>query len=164
MKIDTTKEKLLEGLKKIESSGGSVDRTTDITGFVSFKGVEAAYNYSDILGELSISISDMPALASRSYVEGEINKFFEATKKPSLNPQRSYVPTKRETKEKKYTFVQIYLSMTMLFTIMFYLCGSFSQASFDIQAWSEESRNMTVMFYGMVMFMFAPMVAAEKGK
>ena len=69
MKIETTQEKVDQGVQELKDAGGSVTSNS-----VSFKGVEANYSFED--GILTVRITDKPWLASMEYVEGEIKKYF----------------------------------------------------------------------------------------
>jgi len=72
MKIQATKEKVNEALKKISEIGHV--SVSDNVGSFSAKGVEGRFSYQGDI--LTIVIDDKPWLASESMIENEIRKFF----------------------------------------------------------------------------------------
>lgn len=73
MKIETTQEKVNEGINEIESNGGSVDRDEQV---VRIQGVVAEYGFNKETGILIVNILDKPWLASESMIEGKIQEYF----------------------------------------------------------------------------------------
>jgi len=162
LNITTTKEKLLDGLSEITSKGGTVTGLDKLAGVVNIKGVKATYSYSEALGTVAIVIVDQPLLASDSYIEQEITKFFKVAKEYDSNPKRIFTdytaPTK--TKPKKNAMV-IYAFIVVIFAAMSYLAGSFSQADFNIAEWDEDTRNFVAVFFGFMACFIGPMVAVN---
>ena len=73
MRIQTTLEKVNEGLALIQQKGGDVD-VDGSGGRVQISGVDASFSFDD--GVLTVQINDKPWLASESMIESEIKKFF----------------------------------------------------------------------------------------
>ena len=73
MQIETTEEKVQEGLDAIITAGGTINNESQTA---KIKGVTAEYGYNKEKGILTVNIIDKPWLATDSMIETEINKFF----------------------------------------------------------------------------------------
>lgn len=75
MRINTTLEKLNEGIETIRKNGGRVG-IDGSSGSVSIQGVIASFDFDQESGVLNVRIMDKPWLASEGMIEDKIQEFF----------------------------------------------------------------------------------------
>ena len=73
MIIQTTIEKVNEGIEELNANGGTAFFQNN-RGSVSIQGVDAEFDFDD--GILTINILDKPFLVSEEYVEDKIREYF----------------------------------------------------------------------------------------